>query len=303
MTLNTFHFAGEFDNEVSLPVSSNFRAGHGAANVTLGIPRLREIVMTASMKPKTPTMSLPIRTGTPAGDVKEFCQKASQLKLSYLVDKITVVERVYPGYKVFSVTINFFPREEYMQEHYLTKYQLPEALRRKFVPALKRALKSEFDKLDHDLKVQLATVGKGKAIRNRPGGQEGDDELEERDQDGESEVGDGDADAVMQRSKRKEQATYDHDDGDAEEVNSDAGADDDISVDEAALETRSVGSTSEADGDDAALEGDKEDNWKAVLQMLEDAFLAALPLKENSFSFDNTNGLKFGLEVRSSSRF
>ncbi|OBZ76821.1 DNA-directed RNA polymerase I subunit rpa1 [Grifola frondosa] len=41
MTLNTFHFAG-----------------HGAANVTLGIPRLREIVMTASTKPKTPSMTM-----------------------------------------------------------------------------------------------------------------------------------------------------------------------------------------------------------------------------------------------------
>ena len=40
MTLNTFHLAG-----------------HGGANVTLGIPRLREVIMTASKKLKTPTMS------------------------------------------------------------------------------------------------------------------------------------------------------------------------------------------------------------------------------------------------------
>ncbi len=39
MTLNTFHLAG-----------------HGAVNVTLGIPRLREILMTASADLKTPTM-------------------------------------------------------------------------------------------------------------------------------------------------------------------------------------------------------------------------------------------------------
>jgi hypothetical protein len=302
MTLNTFHFAGEFNDEDSLRVSSNFRAGHGAANVTLGIPRLREITMTASMKPKTPMMSLPIRKGTPAEDVKAFCQKVSRLKLSYLVDKITVVERIPEvanvRSKVFSVTINFFPPEEYMEAHCLTTSQLLEALGSKFARALKRATTSEFHKLDANLKVQLASVGKGKAIRNRPGGQEGDDELEERDRDGESEVGDGDADADMRKSKRKEQATYDDDDGDAEEVNSDAGADDDIIADEAALETRSVGSTSEADGDDAALERDEADDWKAVLQKTEDAFLAALPLGTHSFSFDNTNGLKFDLEVR-----
>eukprot|EP00948_MAST-09A_sp_MAST-9A-sp1_P003219 g3219.t1 len=43
MTLNTFHLAG-----------------HGGANVTLGIPRLRELLMTASKKPATPSMRLPI---------------------------------------------------------------------------------------------------------------------------------------------------------------------------------------------------------------------------------------------------
>lgn len=43
MTLNTFHFAGR-----------------GEMNVTLGIPRLREILMTASVKIATPSMDLPL---------------------------------------------------------------------------------------------------------------------------------------------------------------------------------------------------------------------------------------------------
>lgn len=43
MTLNTFHFAGR-----------------GEMNVTLGIPRLREILMTASAKIGTPSMDLPL---------------------------------------------------------------------------------------------------------------------------------------------------------------------------------------------------------------------------------------------------
>lgn len=43
MTLNTFHFAGR-----------------GEMNVTLGIPRLREILMTASSKIGTPSMDLPL---------------------------------------------------------------------------------------------------------------------------------------------------------------------------------------------------------------------------------------------------
>ena len=42
MTLNTFHFAGR-----------------GDMNVTLGIPRLREILMVASKNIKTPSMTIP----------------------------------------------------------------------------------------------------------------------------------------------------------------------------------------------------------------------------------------------------
>lgn len=49
MTLNTFHFAGR-----------------GEMNVTLGIPRLREILMTASKTIKTPTMEVPVRPGMEA---------------------------------------------------------------------------------------------------------------------------------------------------------------------------------------------------------------------------------------------
>ena len=43
MTLNTFHFAGR-----------------GEMNVTLGIPRLREILMMASSSIKTPAMEVPV---------------------------------------------------------------------------------------------------------------------------------------------------------------------------------------------------------------------------------------------------
>ena len=43
MTLNTFHFAGR-----------------GEMNVTLGIPRLREILMVATADLKTPSMVIPV---------------------------------------------------------------------------------------------------------------------------------------------------------------------------------------------------------------------------------------------------
>jgi len=51
MTLNTFHLAG-----------------HGGVNLTLGIPRLREILMTATDKLKTPVMLLNMATPEIAQD-------------------------------------------------------------------------------------------------------------------------------------------------------------------------------------------------------------------------------------------
>lgn len=54
MTLNTFHFAGR-----------------GEMNVTLGIPRLREVLMLASKNIKTPSMDIPFLPSTDMGKIAE----------------------------------------------------------------------------------------------------------------------------------------------------------------------------------------------------------------------------------------
>ena len=59
MTLNTFHFAGR-----------------GEMNVTLGIPRLRELLMTGSKNIKTPNMDIPFQP-----EVPNLESRAEQLKL------------------------------------------------------------------------------------------------------------------------------------------------------------------------------------------------------------------------------
>ena len=82
MTLNTFHFAG-----------------FGAKNVTLGIPRLREIIMTAAQKIKTPTMSIPLNSSNTSlldvGNevaVKKICDKLSKHCLSDFIQGVRVSE-------------------------------------------------------------------------------------------------------------------------------------------------------------------------------------------------------------------
>jgi len=81
MTLNTFHLAGT-----------------GLANVTLGIPRLREIIMVASRNPSTPLMRLPLASSvTPekADDAAAtLCAKLASVSLKDLVARVTADQQL-----------------------------------------------------------------------------------------------------------------------------------------------------------------------------------------------------------------
>ncbi|CAD7700265.1 unnamed protein product [Ostreobium quekettii] len=65
MTLNTFHMAGR-----------------GEANVTLGIPRLREVLMTASKAVKTPVMTMPLKAGARANDGRVLANRLRRIKMA-----------------------------------------------------------------------------------------------------------------------------------------------------------------------------------------------------------------------------
>lgn len=80
MTLNTFHFAGR-----------------GEMNVTLGIPRLVEILMVASDKIKTPSMEVPILA---------HCQdKAKKLQMKFNKVILSEVRKVF--YCILRVLVLF----------------------------------------------------------------------------------------------------------------------------------------------------------------------------------------------------
>ncbi|KAI8836148.1 hypothetical protein BC829DRAFT_426249 [Chytridium lagenaria] len=87
MTLNTFHFAG-----------------FGAKNVTLGIPRLREIIMTASTKIKTPNSGRS---------------------------------------KILTLRLRFWPQSSYQSEHGLNSSDVGDIIERRLVPVLNKAIAKE----------------------------------------------------------------------------------------------------------------------------------------------------------------
>ncbi|XP_076181654.1 RNA polymerase I subunit RpI1 [Ptiloglossa arizonensis] len=104
MTLNTFHFAGR-----------------GEMNVTLGIPRLREILMMASKNIKTPSMEIPFKK-----DLKNVAKRANKLRLkltkcilSNVLNNVTInrrMEQIPNRRLLYTVTINYLPHKSYKEE-------------------------------------------------------------------------------------------------------------------------------------------------------------------------------------------
>lgn len=107
MTLNTFHHAGS-----------------SSAHVTLGIPRLRELLMTASKYPKTPSMTLPIIGSNTQGNALKLTKKLRLVRVSDLLlkieahDKSTRFSSGLAKWAMRTVTLKMhFPPEERYKDH------------------------------------------------------------------------------------------------------------------------------------------------------------------------------------------
>ena len=101
MTLNTFHFAGR-----------------GEMNVTLGIPRLREILMVASANIKTPSMDIPFKVGIGEKEMDRLRLKFNRVLLSDLLEKVVVEEKIkLRPYRARTVALmfKFLPHKNYKQ--------------------------------------------------------------------------------------------------------------------------------------------------------------------------------------------
>ncbi|QRW08992.1 DNA-directed RNA polymerase III subunit C5 [Ceratobasidium sp. AG-Ba] len=239
MTLNTFHFAG-----------------HGAANVTLGIPRLREIVMTASTKPKTPTMTLPLATASPNPPTPEqiamFTKQASRLTLAAVTSDITVRESLSGAQRTYAVQVKFYPADECASAYGVSRGTVARTFGARFGAVLRKEVVSAIKKAVGEMKDQVGGVGKGRAVRDAldgVGGGADDDDVPEAEaapaRDDASEVGDGDADAVKRKTQTEEAATYSDDDEE-----SDDGSENELGVDE-------IEAAIDADDDDLVLGGAK----------------------------------------------
>uniref|UniRef100_A0A8B9IUU5 DNA-directed RNA polymerase subunit n=1 Tax=Amazona collaria TaxID=241587 RepID=A0A8B9IUU5_9PSIT len=105
MTLNTFHFAGR-----------------GEMNVTLGIPRLREILMVASANIKTPMMSVPVfSTKKALKKVKRLKKRLTRVCLAEVLQKVEIEESLHvkckqDKHRLYKIKFHFLPHEYYREE-------------------------------------------------------------------------------------------------------------------------------------------------------------------------------------------
>jgi DNA-directed RNA polymerase I subunit RPA1 len=202
MTLNTFHFAG-----------------FGAKNVTLGIPRLREIIMTASSHIKTPLMTLPLLDNVTLKQKEDLCGEISQFTLDQIMTGVKVVETLIPKSllprrKMLKVRLEFWDSKDYKKQFGISRNELKVLLEKKlFVPlekAITKILKGLQRKQDD---ISVGTSKKPSKEVNE------DDEVvvnqneNESESDPESdEEGDGGTEVTKTRSKKQQQSSYDDDD-------------------------------------------------------------------------------------------
>ena len=92
-------------------------AGRGDMNVTLGIPRLREIMMTGLSK--TPSMEIPLFENGKKGIkiAKRLKLKLTRVTLADVLEKVDVTERLdlteNNRSRIYSLTFHFLPRDSY----------------------------------------------------------------------------------------------------------------------------------------------------------------------------------------------
>lgn len=136
MTLNTFHFAGR-----------------GEANVTLGIPRLREILMVASQNMKTPVMSLPLLGHDCKSNcqamAKELAHRLRKVRLAEILSDLTVFE--FPcvrngTMREYQIRMKFQEEEDYKQIAQIPFAHIAEVFKTVFCGQVKYLLSLEIRK-------------------------------------------------------------------------------------------------------------------------------------------------------------
>ncbi|XP_033920786.1 DNA-directed RNA polymerase I subunit RPA1 [Melopsittacus undulatus] len=209
MTLNTFHFAGR-----------------GEMNVTLGIPRLREILMVASANIKTPMMSVPVfNTKKALKKVKRLKKKLTRVCLAEVLQKVEIEESLrvkckQDKHRLYKIKFYFLPYEYYQEEKCVKPRDILHFMETRFFKICLEAIKRKSAKM-----ASFAEVSTRKTTRRDLDGdedktqhnQDATAEEEENIVDAEADEGDGDATEAKWRKNQEEEVDYESEEENGEE--------------------------------------------------------------------------------------
>nr|CAG4636748.1 EOG090X00BV [Ceriodaphnia reticulata] len=220
MTLNTFHFAGR-----------------GEMNVTLGIPRLREILTVASANIQTPSMDIPLLIKGP-----KALRKAQKLKLlltkvtlSDVLENVEVTERLSVRdrrSRIYGFTFKFLPHSSYKDRFCVKPKQILQYFETRFVgnillPGMRReaaaqSLQSLFVSKSAS-QVRATATNEEEDLANKTEGEEtvkaegrgkksnNDGDEDEEDESDAGEEDDADFNSSNQRAKHADEHEYEED--------------------------------------------------------------------------------------------
>ncbi|XP_024394449.1 DNA-directed RNA polymerase I subunit 1 [Physcomitrium patens] len=254
MTLNTFHFAGR-----------------GEMNVTLGIPRLREILMTASADISTPIMTCPLLIGKTREDAERLAMKLRKLRLIDLLENVEVgevpfaVQNGQPS-KIFKIRLKVYPPHRYPPHLDLESDEIEDVIRDQFIPRLVKEMKKYFQSRSGTRKeniihvVQPSQLGEGSGAEAFDNGPDDGEEPKGRKKGKDVEAGEMQEDEDEEEGGEEEGADAEKRRG---QDNDERGYDDDVDDDEMEIAEK----TKEKDLKEQAVLGDEDDEQEVVENM------------------------------------
>ncbi|KAK4281856.1 hypothetical protein QN277_013303 [Acacia crassicarpa] len=219
MTLNTFHLAGR-----------------GEMNVTLGIPRLQEILMTASRDIKTPVMTCPLRRDKSLDNAIRLADNLKKITVADIIEsmKVSVVPLAVDGGGICS--IYKLEMKLYKPKHYPTYADIrledwEETLEVVFLRELEDAIENHVQLLSRIIGIKDFTSDSSTASQSL---EEGDSSYGSKDKQAHNDGGDGGGDddgggwedaeegedlgTDAQKRKRQGRDEIDYEDGAGEET-------------------------------------------------------------------------------------
>lgn len=222
MTLNTFHFAGR-----------------GEMNVTLGIPRLREILMLASKNIKTPSMDIPFKEMSKLEGVAEKLRlRMGRVTVADVLEYVDVKSEVVlrpSAVRKYKLRFQFLPRDAYKNDYCVKPKQILKHMSQNFFKLMfKGILKLVSERtviIDFDDEKQKKKAQEGQQIEDEDIDRMDTSTVEashakaaSSDDSSDDEAGDGDATVAKKKGNRADENDYDEAEEDDRDANDKLGS-------------------------------------------------------------------------------